>query len=194
MSGIDRFPGLTLALVAVCSLLTVAEGWAEWLAYDRTAIARGEIWRFWTAHLTHDSYIHLLSDGAALLLLGTLLEYWTARRAFVAILLVGASAVLMAAWFVVPEMGSYRGSSSLTYLMGAVVGYEAFRRRWRVIVWPIGMLVTGKWLYEAFNVTGHELVRVAWEVHGLAVLMGLALAWVFGHFRLFGDGLFKRQN
>ncbi|MEE9338293.1 MAG: rhomboid family intramembrane serine protease, partial [Methylococcaceae bacterium] len=76
MLGYKCWPIKTLIMVLMMYLLWVFFGPApEQLIYDRALISQGEIWRLLTAHLVHLDSEHLILNLAALLVLGSLLEY-----------------------------------------------------------------------------------------------------------------------
>jgi len=68
-----RIPFITLALAGLAFAVAVLpSAIAGAMEFSREAFSRGEIWRLWTAHLTHFGAAHLRWDMFALLLLGSL--------------------------------------------------------------------------------------------------------------------------
>jgi rhomboid family GlyGly-CTERM serine protease len=110
-----RFAGAAptaLLLSAPALLSAVVPGAAGWLAYERTAIATGELWRVVTCHWTHWSFDHLAWDLAAFGVLVLIGWRASARRLLLALAL---SVVLipLAVWTVLPTMVGYRGLSGI---------------------------------------------------------------------------------
>ncbi|MEE8451607.1 MAG: rhomboid family intramembrane serine protease, partial [Thermoguttaceae bacterium] len=79
-SAARHLPGVSLALGAAACLTMAFPSLAEWLQYDRSAVAEGQLWRVATCHLTHWSLDHLFWDVVALLLLGFVIEQDKRRR------------------------------------------------------------------------------------------------------------------
>ena len=67
-------------------------GVAEYLVYDRGALARGELWRVFSAHMVHYSGAHLLANVLVLLPAALLVEV-RYRVDFLRILVVSAVAI-----------------------------------------------------------------------------------------------------
>ncbi|MBX9788209.1 MAG: rhombosortase [Pirellulales bacterium] len=99
-----------------CAILAVAiwlvPGAAEWLQFDRGAIAAGEIWRIVSGHLTHWNGDHLLWDVLMFAVLGALVER-TSRASFLATTVLSALAISAALWFLQPAQVLYRGLSGI---------------------------------------------------------------------------------
>jgi hypothetical protein len=65
-----RLPVASLLFVVFALAVNVVPGVADWLQFDRHAIARGELWRLVTSHYVHCrvticSGIHWLSECSA---------------------------------------------------------------------------------------------------------------------------------
>ena len=154
--AVRRIPGASLLIAAAALCVYLASPLSEWLQYDRTAIAAGEIWRFITCHLAHWSFDHLLWDGMALVALGMLCEV-EHRRMF--LWCVGISALLIPAtlWIFVPDLGLYRGLSGIDSAVFALLAMTILReyaaaRRWG------GVIVVGFVTLGFLGKTGFELV------------------------------------
>ncbi|MDZ7618556.1 MAG: rhombosortase, partial [Patescibacteria group bacterium] len=99
-----------VVLAAVCSHLSPVAG--EWLQFDRTAIAAGQLWRLATCHLTHWSVDHLFWDVATFACLAAICQS-ESRRATWICLAASAMAIPAAVWLFMPDMPTYRGLSGL---------------------------------------------------------------------------------
>ena len=116
-----RIPWFTLGFsalaVAVHCVPALTLGWQ----FDRAAIAHGQIWRFFTAHLTHFGSDHLRWDLLAFLILGALAER-ISRSAFLATLALSAAFITLGVWIAQPQFLTYRGLSGIDCaLFGLVV-------------------------------------------------------------------------
>ena len=109
---------LLLALFAVG--VYAVPGAAEWLQFDRDAVAGWQLWRVMTCHFAHWSGDHLFWDVLVFAALG-----WLCERKDVGSLLrcVGLSALLipLALWLVLPQMATYRGLSGIDSARAAPV-------------------------------------------------------------------------
>jgi len=173
-----------LLLSAPALLSALVPGAAGWLAYDRAAIAAGELWRIVTCHWTHWSFDHLAWDLAAfgvLVLIG-----WRAsvKRLLLALAL---SAVLipLAVWTVLPTMIGYRGLSGIdsalfTFVAATLLKEEITAGR-RGMVIAIALVLAGFAGKIAFElVTGAALFvdSSSFVPVPLAHAVGGACGWI----------------
>ena len=98
--------------------------------FDRAAIAHGQVWRFFTAHLTHFGDDHLRWDLLAFLVLGALAEH-VSRPAF--LITLGASAVIITTgvWIAQPQFATYRGLSGIDSAIFGLVIADLLVAGWR---------------------------------------------------------------
>jgi rhomboid family GlyGly-CTERM serine protease len=99
------------------------------LEFDRAALTRGELWRFFTGHFVHFDASHLAWDAGAFALLAALLPTRSSRRW---LWLVGGSALFISAgvWLLQPHFEIYRGVSGIDCaLFGAVLCERLHRAR-----------------------------------------------------------------
>jgi rhomboid family GlyGly-CTERM serine protease len=127
-------PFACLFLVMFAVAASVVPGVADWLQYDRDAIAHGELWRLVTSHFVHWSGNHLFWDALAFGVLG-----WFCERNSVGsfVRCVGVSALLipLVLWFALPQMATYRGLSGIDSALFAllatrVAGQAAVDKNW----------------------------------------------------------------
>jgi len=116
-----RTPWVTIALAGlVC--VAAFEPLAQVLQFDRSALHRGELWRWGTAHLTHFDRSHLTWDLMVFILLSGVIERRDCIRLVVTIL-AAALAVSAAVWWGQPHLASYRGLSGIdSALFGCLAG------------------------------------------------------------------------
>ncbi len=130
-----------VALASVCLHLSPAAG--DWLQFDRTAIAAGQLWRLATCHLTHWSADHLLWDVATFACLAAICQS-ESRRATWICLAVSALAIPAAVWLLMPDMPTYRGLSGLDSALFALLTAVLIRRgvadgHWRPALVAVGL-------------------------------------------------------
>ncbi len=113
---------LTIVLVAVSSALEFAPALTAALRFEREALQSGELWRFLSGHLVHDSSRLAVIDLAVLLVLGAWWEL-RSRAAFVAIVLVSAVAASTAV-LTLTDLSAYVGSSAISSGLFAAAAIE----------------------------------------------------------------------
>jgi rhomboid family GlyGly-CTERM serine protease len=100
------------------------------LAYDRHAIATGELWRLLTGHFVHWSPAHLAWDAGTFLVLGAACEA-RSRQRFLACLAGSALAIPAVVWLWLPELQRYAGLSGIDSALFALLGAELVREQWQ---------------------------------------------------------------
>ncbi len=140
-------------------------------------ISQGEIWRLLTAHLVHLDSEHLILNLAALLVLGSLLEYlqsdWLAPA-----LIIGVLVVTTGLWFNMPSLLYYCGFSGVLNTLLVVVLWSVWCRSQDPLVLILGVVNILKIFVEL--VIGKALFSsILWppvpEAHFLGVLGGLIM-------------------
>ena len=111
-SHLRRLPWLTLAVGATAVALQWVPSWSGAAAYDRAAIAAGEIWRLATGHVTHWNFDHLVWDVLMFGVLGTLIER-RSRQEWFAVVVGSATAISLWLWAFEPAVVQYRGLSGI---------------------------------------------------------------------------------
>lgn len=107
-----RLPWLTLSFVAAALLASLVPELGERLVYTREAVARGELWRLFGAHLVHSWPGLLLVDLGACLVLGTWCER-VQRGSWCAVWLSSALGAALSIWVLRPDLSVYQGSSAI---------------------------------------------------------------------------------
>jgi len=109
---IGRLPWRSLSLAAVVLATAAVPGNLSLLAYERSRVASGEVWRLVTAHLTHVGSAHLVWDVLPLLAIGALWEKALGRR-FFPVLLASTLAVSLGLFVLAPRVETYCGLSGV---------------------------------------------------------------------------------
>ncbi len=145
--------GYGIVFLAACALLVLAELGGDWsrthLAYDRGAIAAGQIWRLITAHFVHLDAEHTMLNGFGLVLMWALFarEYTFGR--WMAIYLAAGLGIDVGLWFLTPDVSNYVGASGAQHGV-MTAGTLAFLRRGDFIRWPLAAIIVAKLSYEQF--------------------------------------------
>ena len=125
-----RLPFTTLALSALAIAIHFVPALGNLLQFDRTAVAHGQVWRFFTAHLTHYGDDHLRWDLLAFVILGTLAER-ISRSGFLLTFGLSAAVITTGVWLVQPQFATYRGLSGVDCAMFGFVVTELLAVGWR---------------------------------------------------------------
>lgn len=190
MAGSGARPDATLAACAACILLALAPDMAgAQLAYHRHAIANGELWRLWTAHLVHFSFAQAVADAAVLLACGALAEQAIGSRRMAWLLLCAAPLVSAGLFALAPSMAEYRGASALATACAVLAAALLWRLGpwWRLGTAAAATAFATRTLLEAVSMpispaTLPDGVVVAWQSHLLGALAGaIAIAMFKPH-------------
>lgn len=120
-------PAITLSVSALAVLIHALPQANAWLQFDRAAIARGEIWRWLTGHLTHFGTNHLLWDVGVLVGLGWLCEQQSRARCVLA-MAASAAVIPLAIWWWQPQFATYRGLSGIGSALFGLAAASQLRR------------------------------------------------------------------
>ncbi len=116
-----RIPWFTLVFSALAIVVHFVPALTLGWQFDRAAVAHGQIWRFFTAHLTHFGSDHLRWDVIAFAVLGAMVER-ISRSAFLVTLALSGALITLGVWVAQPQFTTYRGLSGIdSALFGFVV-------------------------------------------------------------------------
>ncbi|MFA6287958.1 MAG: rhombosortase [Opitutaceae bacterium] len=125
-----RLPFATLMLAALAVAIHFVPVLGNLLEFDRAAVAHGQAWRFFTAHLAHFSDDHLRWDLLAFVLLGTMAER-ISRRGFLLTCGLSAAVITAGVWIAQPQFATYRGLSGVDSALFGFVLADLFVKGWR---------------------------------------------------------------
>jgi rhomboid family GlyGly-CTERM serine protease len=186
---LTRAPVVIACFVAASVAASALPGAAEFLEFDRAALARGQLWRAETGQLVHWSAAMAALDLAVVGIAGASLELRSRRIAcwtlLLAVVLVGLT-VLVA----LPSLEHYRGSSGVGSALVVALVVDLIRRERsaprRAVAAAIGVVFVAKLAWEL--ATGSALplghlppgVAVVPQVHLAGAIAGLAASFVRG--------------
>lgn len=140
------------AVLGVFCLLAALAGDAgrEWLRWDRSGIAEGEIWRMVTGHLVHMNWSHFWLNAVGLLLVWLLVGERFSPRGWIWIIVVTIAGTDLGFWFLDPELQWYVGMSGLLHgllMAGLIMGLQSDARESLLI----GAFVVAKLIFEQLS-------------------------------------------
>jgi len=138
-------PGALLLIAAL--LVATGDPGREWLRFERSMIADGEIWRLLTGHIVHLGLTHFLLNGAGLVLVWFLVGREFNHLEWLAIVAGSVVAIDAGLWFFSPDLEWYVGLSGMLHGMLAAGILASWRVR-RAEASILGIVVAGKLAYE----------------------------------------------
>jgi rhomboid family GlyGly-CTERM serine protease len=154
---------LLAALIVLLLPLAGGDALREALRYDRLQLARGEAWRFVTAHVVHLDAAHALLNAAGLVLLWVLFaglgstRYWL-RAGLGSLLAMGAGF-----WWLQPGLAWYVGASGLLHGFMAAGTLGLWRHR-DPIALPTTLVFLAKLAWE------QAAGPLPFETHGTVIV------------------------
>ncbi len=147
---LKQLPWCSIGLATGCISVMLMPSLAEWLIYDRTAIARGELWRILTGHAVHYSVPHLINNMLILMPAAILTEA-RSRKDLLLVLGYSAVAIGLAVMLLEPGILRYAGASgvALALLTYVAVGGMWGKGRWRTVCILILAVVAAKLAAES---------------------------------------------
>ena len=125
-----RLPWFTVGFAVLALAIHLAPAWGNALQFDRAAIAHGQVWRFFTAHLAHFGVDHLRWDALVFVVLGAMAE-GISRRTFLTLLRVAAPIITLGVWAAQPQFATYRGLSGIDSALFGFVLAHLLAAGWR---------------------------------------------------------------
>jgi len=134
-----------------CLLAALAgDAGRQWLRWDRSAIADGEIWRLVTGHLVHMNWSHFWLNAVGLVLVWLLVGERFSSRTWLGIIVVTIAGVNLGFWYLDPQLQWYVGMSGLLHgllMAGLVMGLSSEARESLLI----GAFVVAKLIFEQIS-------------------------------------------
>jgi rhomboid family GlyGly-CTERM serine protease len=170
---------LLAAAVATVALLLQAGGTpiGAGLAWDRDALAAGQLWRLFTGHFVHLGWSHLLLNLAGLALVSWLVGKWFSLGRWLLIGAVSIAAIDIGFWQVHVSLDTYVGLSGLLYgLLVAGLLAGVLERDREAIILAAFVIAKIAWEQFAGPMPGSEATtggKVIVEAHLYGALGGL---------------------
>ena len=122
-----RLTRFSVGTAAATAVFLVASLWLEELAFDRSAIFEGELWRLGTSHLTHLDARHALMNAVGVGLVTTVLPEFLRPITLLASALAIAAAISAASVVLVAE-SRHAGFSGILHGLAAVAVFALAKR------------------------------------------------------------------
>ncbi|MBV2128487.1 rhombosortase [Arsukibacterium indicum] len=175
-------PFCGLLLLAVL-LFMLPQSQQQLLAYQRFALADGELWRLFSGHLLHSNLYHLLLNGGGLLIIMLLHAGYQRQMSLLWQLLVSSLLISLLLYWLNPEVQRYVGLSGVLHgllFFGALLDIKT--RKTGGVLLTAGILA--KIAYEQYQGPDAELgqlisATVAIEAHLYGVISGALLFALF---------------
>lgn len=160
--GAIKAPWITLSLSAFFVFLYILGGNTfDTLVFDRDAILNGELWRFFTGHMVHYNFDHLVWDLIAFIILGAVIELNNSKQL---ILSLAISSIGVSFWlyYFEPIIMTYCGlSGSLNGLL-VVASMIQWKKTESRMYFFVMLSTIGKICYEF---TTNQTVFVSMSAH-----------------------------
>ena len=140
-------PG-SVVLIALTLLFTGETG-REWLRFERSGIAAGELWRLLTGHLVHLGVSHTVLNLAGLVLVWFLVGRAFDWKQWLWVMAGSVGAIDLGLWFGAPSLEWYVGLSGLLHgMLGAGIAAGIAARSGEALI--LAVVVAGKLAWEQF--------------------------------------------
>ena len=140
-------PG-SVVLIALILLFSGETG-REWLRFERSGIAAGELWRLLTGHLVHLGVSHTVLNLAGLVLVWFLVGRAFDWKQWLWVMAGSIGAIDLGLWFGAPSLEWYVGLSGLLHgMLGAGIVAGIVARSGEALI--LAVVVAGKLAWEQF--------------------------------------------
>ncbi|WP_214000970.1 rhombosortase [Arsukibacterium sp.] len=178
VSNRSYVPFCCLLLLAVLMFMLPAAV-QQLFAFQRSALADGELWRLVTGHLLHSNFYHLLLNGGGLLVIMLLHASYQRQLALIWQLLFSAVVISSLMYWLQPDIQRYVGLSGVLHALlffGALLDIKTGKTGG--VLLTLGILA--KIGYEQYQGPDAELgqlisATVAIEAHLYGVISGVLL-------------------
>ncbi len=140
-----------VALLGAAALLVVPGIAAPFMrahfAYERQALAAGELWRAITAHFVHLDFSHAVLNAIGLVLVWALFRHGWSGRQWLFVIAVTVFVIDVCLWFFQPRVEWYVGASGVLHGLIAA-GLVAQWRSEPVIATTVAVLLAAKLAFE----------------------------------------------
>ncbi|MBU0468065.1 MAG: rhombosortase [Candidatus Omnitrophica bacterium] len=160
--GTLKVPWLTLCLaVMFICIYALGENIFNLLVFDRAAIANGDFWRFFTGHMVHYNFDHLLWDLIAFVILGSVIELNHPQQLMLS-LLISSIGVSFWLYYFEPIILTYCGLSGALNGLLVIASMMLWNKTESCIYLFVMLSTIGKICYEF---TTNQTVFVSMSAH-----------------------------
>ena len=190
----NALPLIVAAAAIVCA--SFSEILNPWLRFDRAALATGELWRIFTAHVTHLGWSHLGLNLAGLALIWALFRHELTTPRWSATLAASAVGVSAGLWLFNSEVEWYVGLSGVLhglFIAGVIASLRnGHRREWLLMFVMVGKIISEQFIGPSPG--SEELAGgpVIVDAHLYGALSGAVVSLVF--YLIDAAGNRKRQR
>ncbi|MGF1730556.1 rhombosortase [Photobacterium kasasachensis] len=171
----------TFLIIAITALFIAQWPAAQyWLAWDRSAILDGEVWRILTGNLTHTNWPHMIMNTLALAIITFIYRLHYSARPY-SLLILALSAVV-GTGIIATDIQWYAGLSGVLhglFAWGAVKDIQTKQKGgWLLMLGLVGKIASEQ--YFGGSASSEALIgaRVAIEAHLLGAIAGVACALI----------------
>lgn len=180
---IQQYRVTVIFSIVICGLFFSIGAVPEKLYFNQEAIANGEFWRLFTAHLVHSDLQHLIWNLCALLILSLLIEQ-NNRLLLIVSLFVGITAIDYFLWFNTIGIINYAGFSGVlnTLLVIALLqqrqkkSEQLFFRLLPIIIYIVSLLKIVVEIFSQYAIFSSISWQAVPQVHLIGFIAGTILA------------------
>jgi len=154
-----------------------AAWWLPTLAFERSAVLRGEFWRMATCHLTHLDLKHALLNALGFGLVFAVLRDTLSLKAIVASSIILASTISLASVLLWVDI-DFAGFSGILHGLAAMAVF-ALRKRRPWLAWLVAILLAAGIVAALAGYSRPWTADVAVHTHVVGIAVGAALGrWI----------------
>lgn len=170
--------GAVIALSVMCIVLQTL-GLSDALAYQRSDIANGQLWRLLSGNFMHTNVWHLVMNLAGFWVVTFIHRMHYRAGGFMGLMLLLCLLQGLGLYLFVPSLLGYVGLSGALHGLFAFGALSDIRRGWRsgwlLLVGVVAKVTSEQTLGASNDVTALIGARVATEAHLIGLLSGIAL-------------------
>lgn len=170
------FPYLLLAILAT-ALFFLPQPIQQYLEYNRSAIANGQLWRLLSGHLLHSNSYHLLMNIAGLMVMMLIHGALPQRLALLWQCLIFSTAISIGLWFFSPDIQLYVGLSGVLHALlcfGALLDIrQGYRSGYLILVGVTAKIVSEQYFGPDAELSAKIAAEVAINAHLYGAMIGV---------------------
>ncbi len=173
---------VTILVIAIATIIMALEpNSSEQLAYYRTGISQGEVWRLLTASLCHTNWYHLLFNGVGFITIYCLFKQHLTKT-IIPLLLVISTGLGICLYWLNPELVWYVGLSGTLhgiFVYGCILDIKTkVRFGWILLLGAAAKIISEQLMGGDASVSALIEAEVLVDAHLYGALIGLILALI----------------